>query len=108
MKTTEVLIGRLRNALCGCRTGLKQSTFEDVGGTLRSQARVLREAGFGEEPKSEGEYMNMIECGLPPKAVRVIAGLRAENEKLRGACRDLCPDCAERLTARAALRGGES
>jgi hypothetical protein len=43
---------------------------------IKQLERVLREAGFSDEPETEGEYMNMIECGLPPKAVRMIAELR--------------------------------
>ncbi len=45
--------------------------------------RVLHAAGFSERSQSEGEYMNMIECGLPPKATRMMADLRVEISRLR-------------------------
>lgn len=54
--------------------------------------RVLAAAGFNMEAQNEGEYMNEIECGLPPKATRIIAAdtkaidaLQKENASLREA-----------------------
>lgn len=72
---------------------------------IESQHRILDAAGFSEEAQSEGEFMNMIECGLPPKASRMIwelqqqikeAGIVTEKRSGKAPC---SADCCREYSA---------
>lgn len=59
-----------------------ESQRDELQAKVEAKARVLKAAGFDEEATTEGEWMNQIECGLPPKATRMIAELQAIVDKL--------------------------
>lgn len=79
-----VTSGVIASALAEQRTQ-SEARITELEQELTVANRVLSAAGFSENAKSEGEYMNAIECGLAPNASRLIWKAEARVRVLEAA-----------------------